>query len=196
MSILWIVAIVLTVFLLLLLVMLGLRKINFDAIHHNFLELVDEVNGKVIRRGFAVRPRLVGTYKGQEFSVSITTDKSEGKRLYYIGVSMRGKSQFAFSILDNASIRDLEIVPERRERMRPVFDDRYSVEVDRKDQLNWLKIDKIEQAINGVHPFGYVLVGRSNMILERAVDNIFDNTKAEVLRPLLEGLSNLHKAVS
>ena len=78
--------------------MVWLRKINFDAIHKNFLRLEDQYGGRVIRGGFAVRPRYAGTYEGNEFSIAITTEKANGQRLYYVAVNMQCKSKMAFSI--------------------------------------------------------------------------------------------------
>ena len=43
--------------------------------------------------------------------------------------------------------------------------------------MNWLKVGKIEKSLQQLAPFGYILVGRSSIILERATENIFEGTK-------------------
>jgi len=53
--------------------LIWLRKAQYDAIHRNFLDLVDQYGGRVVRDAFAIRPKFMGKFKlkGKEKSVSI-----------------------------------------------------------------------------------------------------------------------------
>lgn len=194
--ILWIVAAVMTAVFLLLLIMVWLRKINFDAIHQNFLEMEDVYGGKVIRNGFAVRPRFAGEFKGKEFSISITSDKSDGKRVYYIALAMQARSKINFSVLDHRSLADVEIPEERRERMLAFGDDRYMLEVGKKYHITKVDLNDLTSAIRKIDPFVYILVGKTNILLERASNDIFQDTKLAVIEPILDGMYELSHAAN
>ena len=193
---LWSLAILLTVVFAVLLFIVWMRKLHFDRIHHNFLDLEDAFGGEVVRGGFAVRPRYRGTFEGRPFSVSITSGKSDRKRLHYIGVSMQLKSPTTFSILSDESLKDVDVDAERRKRMLPILDDRYHLEVKARTHLAHLDVEALSRAVAALDPFGYILVGRTNTMMERLSQTIFEDTRLDAMRPLLEGLSHLQKALA
>ncbi len=75
-----------------------LRKLHWDAIHNNLLDLEDEIGGAVIRKGFLARPVFHAKYKGSEVTINFSQDKRQGKRINYIDIiGGLGIAYFAFS---------------------------------------------------------------------------------------------------
>ncbi len=193
--VLWTVAILMTILFLILLVLVFLRKLQFDAIHQNFLEFEDAFGGRVIRNGFAVRPRYAGSYKGEEFSISITSEKTEDERRYYIAINMHSDSQTSFTIMSKDWLGKRELSPERQREAISVNDESYLLEATSLANLRSMDIPKLENIISMMHPFAYVLIGKSRILLERASVNIVQDTKLEALKPLLEGMFHLKLAM-
>lgn len=192
---LWTAAWVVTIIFLVLLFLIWLRKINFDAIHHNFLDLEDAFEGKVIRNGFAVRPRFSGKFKGQDFSVSISTERDRNGRRYYIAVSMQAKARFNLTIMSNDWLARRSDEADTGRHIRSLQNGRYVLETSDSAQLKKINIGRMEKIIPEMDPFAYVLVANNGMILERTSTNIVSDTKLEIMRPLLEGLYALKKLV-
>ncbi|MEZ4764279.1 MAG: hypothetical protein R3C26_14200 [Calditrichia bacterium] len=94
--VLWTIANFMTIVFLAMLLLVLFRKIQFDAVHRNFLDFEDEFGGNIDRRGFAVRPKYNGIYKGQPFAISFTSEKDQQIRRYYIVITMKGHSQKKF----------------------------------------------------------------------------------------------------
>lgn len=193
--ILWTIALSLTIIFLFLLALLGLRKVQFDAIHHNFLDLEDEFGGRVIRDGFAVRPRFAGKFKDQEIHVAISTEKAEGERRYYIGVTMEARPKINFFIKSTDWLGKKEIPEEQKNRTRSILNGLYWLEAKDAKDFKKLNLPDFEKIISAIHPVAYVLIGNSRILLERISLRIVEDTKIEVLRPLLEGMYLLNKAL-
>jgi hypothetical protein len=193
--ILWTIALSLTVIFLLLLALLGLRKVQFDAIHHNFLDLEDEFRGRVIRGGFAVRPSFAGKFKGQEIHVAISTEKAEGERRYYIGVTMEAEPKINFFIKSTDWLGKKEIPEDQKDRTQAILNGQYWVEAKESGDFEKLNLADFEKIIAAIHPFAYILIGNSRVLLERISLRIVEDTKIESLRPLLEGMYRLNKVL-
>ncbi len=193
--VLWTIAIILSLIFLALLMLVWLRKVQFDAIHHNFLSLEDEFGGRVVRAGFAIRPRFAGTYKGEDFSVSITSEKNGKERKYYIAIAMKSDSQFSFTIMSKEWLGNRELSPERQRDSLLIKDNQYLLEMAQSRNLGQLNISRIESIVAMMHPFAYVLIGKSRMLLERASLNIIQDTSLASMKPLLEGMYQLKQAM-
>ncbi|MCK4892315.1 MAG: hypothetical protein KAT07_00035, partial [Calditrichia bacterium] len=95
----------LTIILSLILLIVGgliwLRKAQYDAIHRNFLDLVDQYGGRVVRSGFAIRPKYTGRFKENNVSISFSTEKKNKNetRRYYLSVFLHATNEINFSIL-------------------------------------------------------------------------------------------------
>lgn len=193
--VLWTIAIIMSLIFLALLMLVWLRKVQFDAIHHNFLSLEDEFGGQVVRGGFAIRPRFAGTYKGEDFSVSITSEKNGKERKYYIAIAMKSDSEFSFTIMSKEWLGNRELSPERQRDCLLIKDNQYLLEMAQSRNLGQLNIPLIENIVSLMHPFAYVLIGKSRMLLERASLNIIQDTRLASMKPLLEGMYQLKQAM-
>ena len=87
-----------------LLLLIWLRKAQFDAVHRNFLDLEDHYGGRVIRNGFAIRPKYSGVFKENRMSISISSEKKtdDHPRQFYISIYMQAPSQINFTVLSNS----------------------------------------------------------------------------------------------
>ena len=193
--ILWTIAIVLTILFLLLLLLVWLRKIQFDAIHQNFLDLEDHFGGRVIRNGFAIRPRFAGQYKNKEFTISITTEGGKEERKYYICVTFQGESHTNFSVMSAEWLGNQAENEDNDRCIVPIADGQFKLETTNRARLRELDLPKIEKAVHKLVPFAYVLVGKKRIMLERISQSVVQDTKIENLRPLLEGMHLMAKLV-
>lgn len=182
---------------LLIFVVLGLliwlRKIQFDAVHRNFLDLVDQYGGRVIREGFAIRPKFTGLFKNYRLSISISSEKKTEKnpRRFYISIYLQAPGIKNFTVLSNDWINLHQDKQNKKRITKQIFNKKYSLEVSEKKILGKLDISRIENVVKEMHPFAYVLVSRKGLILERISHNLIADTEYEKLNPLLEGMYHL-----
>lgn len=195
MTILWAIALAMTAIFLVLLMLLFLRKAQFDAIHQNFLDLEDAYGGQVIRGGFAVRPRYAGRFKGQDIVVSISTEKTEGERRYYIAVSMEAASRLNFFIKSTDWLGKKEVAEDQKERTLSILNGQYLLEAKSSADLKKVDLAIFEKLVANLPPFAYILIGNSRMLLERISQRILDDTKLEAMQPVFEGMYQLKAAL-
>ncbi len=176
-----------------LLILVWLRKAQYDAVHRNFLDLEDHFGGRVIRGGFAVRPRFSGNYRDARVSISISSEKKtrEHPRQFYISVFMQTPAKANFTVMSNDWLHRQSVQEKRRRASRQIADKAYRVEVSEKNVLKQLDFPSIEKVVKKMHPFAYILVSRRGLVLERLSSNLIKDTEFRVLEPLLEGLYEL-----
>ncbi len=195
--ILWTIALTLSLIFLFLLVLMVLRKTQFDAIHQNFLDLEDEFGGKVIRHGFATRPRYLGEYRGRQTTVSITTEKTEkGQRLYYLAITMNASSAVNFTIMSTEWLERSEATPNQEASTIALLEGQYLLQTPQPAQLKKLNPKQIEADIRALHPFAYILMAGNDLMLERISQHIVNDTKAEPIKALFEGLYQLQSRLT
>ncbi|RMF61720.1 MAG: hypothetical protein D6748_00970 [Calditrichaeota bacterium] len=192
---LWIITITVTCVFVVLLALMWLRKLQFDAVHKNFLELSKRISGKVLRNGFAERPRFSGKFKGQDVTISFTTESSKKGRNYYITLTMQAKSKINFTVLSSQWLNREDFSKDHESRVIPLKDGEYLLETSKKGQLKKLNTQQMEEVIHSIHPFAYILMAKSGMILERTSTNIATDTHPDKLFPLLEGMYHLKMIV-
>ena len=193
--ILWIIAIALTIIFVFLLLLVFLRKLQYDSIHQNLLDLEDAYGGKVMRGGFAVRPRYSGLYKGKRISVSITTSKDKRGRIYHIEVTMQASSKFQFSVMNAQLIKDQNIQPDRKERMKSISSDKYVFEVIEKDHLSHLNLKRLGDIILQMDPFEFILISKNQLMLERVSHDFRKDTDIRYLGNLIKSMYEFRDAL-
>jgi hypothetical protein len=194
--ILWIIALSLTFVFFLLLLFVFLRKLHFDAIHRNLLDLEEAYGGKVIRGGFAARPRYVGKFKGKTISVAITSarEKNQGRK-YFIEVNLQASPKTNFSILDAKLLEDQNILYERKEKMIQIANGNFVLEVVDKNHLRFLKIKQIGEAISPLNPFEFILASKSGIMFERISTDLNRDTDIRQLGHVIKQINELRKVV-
>jgi len=187
------IALLLVLMLFVLGILIWLRKIQFDAVHRNFLDLVDHYGGRVIRDGFAIRPKFSGFVDDRRISISISSERKTNKnpRRFYISIYLQAPAKINFTIMSNAWINLRQENKGSKRIIKQIMDKQYSIEVSSRNLLKNLDVFQIEKVVNQMHPFAYVLVSRKGLILERLSDNLIADTEYEKLNPLLKALQSL-----
>jgi hypothetical protein len=172
--------------------LIWLRKIQFDAIHQNFLDLEDNYGGKVYRGGFAVRPKYIGSFENIKLSISISSERKNNQRSrrFYISVYLEAPSKINFTVMStnwlNLEKRDMS-----DRHFKKIFKNSYLIEVSEKNILSRLNLKKIETMVEDLHPFAYALISKKGLILERISQNLVEDTKFQKLDELVKLLYDL-----
>ncbi|GAB4379564.1 MAG: hypothetical protein Kow0042_29080 [Calditrichia bacterium] len=184
--------------LLVFLLLVWLRKVQFDAVHRNLLDLVDHYGGKVIRGGFAVRPRYSGTYKDLPLTVNISAERKtkNSPRQFYISVFLKAASAINFTVMSNVWLGERDHSKTGKIFTRQIFNKEYVVEVAEKKFLKMLNFEKLESFVKRLHPFAYTLVSRNGLIFERLSQNLIKDTEFEVLDRTLLALYDLTTTIT
>ena len=191
--VLWIILIVLAAIFLILLAMVFLRKLHFDHIHRNLLDLEDKYGGKVIRGGFAIRPKYSGDYKGKKVSVTITYSKEKDGRKYYVELTMQAKSKLQFSILGPNLLEEKDITPERKNKIVKLNEDDYLVEVTDPEHIKLLNLRKISTIVTNMYPFVFILITKTGLMLEKVSNDLIKDTDIRQLGSLFKNMYELRE---
>lgn len=191
----WIIIISIAAIFILITAMIFLRKIHFDTIHGNLLDLEDKFGGKVIRGGFAVRPKYSGDYKGQKISVTIAYSKENGTRKYYIELTMQAKSKLQFSILGPNLMEGQEIPPERKTKIVKLSKGNYLLEVTDPAHIKLLNINKISEIVTKMYPFVFILITKTGLMLEKVSADLIKDTDIRHLGGLFKNMYALREAL-
>ncbi|MBN2366667.1 MAG: hypothetical protein EH225_12240 [Calditrichaeota bacterium] len=175
------------------LILVWFRKVQYDAVHRNFLDLVDKYGGRVMRGGFAIRPRYSGTFNNSRLAISISSEKKKnGKnRQFYISIYMQSSGSVNYTILSEDWMENQSDDKESKRIFKEIWDSKYLLEVSDENILKKLDLEKIENIVRRMHPFAYVLVSKKGLILERVSNNLIKDSEYHNLYPLLEGMYDL-----
>lgn len=185
--------IILSLILLTIAGLVWLRKAQYDAIHRNFLDLVDRYGGRVMRGGFAIRPKYAGTYKENNVSISFSSEKKNKNetRRYYLSVFLQTSNEVNFSILSMEWLGDKDQVDLSGRSIIKIFNNSYVIEVTDKDLIKKLDVAAIEKTVEKIHPFAYTLISKKGILFERISYNLLGDTDIKPISELLEGLHGL-----
>jgi len=178
--------------------MIFVRKIMWDAVHRNLLDLEEQYEGKVIRRNFAARPVFYGKLCGEAITVNFSSERREGKRLNYIDVSLELKSLQAFTISDmewaknqgaspDAEFEELFNETGRKFLFRPAFD---------PDVNRLVKNPATQNILDQFTGLAYIYAGKSGILCEYSTEDLIKSTEYGTLKPRLEMLAVFGKLIS
>jgi hypothetical protein len=181
-----------------LLLLIWLRKAQFDAVHRNFLDLEDHYGGRVIRNGFAIRPKYSGVFKDNRMSISISSEKKtdDHPRQFYISIYMQVPSQINFTVLSNSWLSKKTETTKKKRFIKKIVRDHYSIEVTDNAIFTRINIPRLEKLIESMDPFAYILVSKRGLILERLSDDLIADTEFNKLNQLLTSMEQLTRIVS
>ena len=173
-----------------------LRKLHWDAIHHNLLDLVDEIGGEIYRRGFLSRPIYHGEYKGNEIAINFSLEKMNNKRVNYLDISL-GK-EFRNSV----TVSSLKWLQDRRESTENYLElddtDIREYGILKKDLQRVFKGKPDADFIKNVKklvPFTYIFIGQTGILFEMECNNFAQCTKHPQILNLIEILSEISKII-
>lgn len=191
----WIILISLAIVIIVLAIMVFFRKLHFDTIHRNLLDLEDKFGGKVIRGGFAIRPKYSGDYKGKKISVTIAYSKENGARKYYIELTMQAKSKLQFSILGPNLMEGQEIPPERKKKIIELPEEKYLLEVTDPSHIKLINITKIGDIVKTMYPFVFILITKTGLMIEKVSNDLIKDTDIRHLGSLFKNMYELREAI-
>lgn len=174
-----------------------LRKLHLDAIHFNFLELVDHIGGQVIRKGFLTRPVYHGSFKSIELTINFSSERAQNKRRHYLDISMAKNANY------NITISTLDWISDRNEESSSDFvpleipgDVNYVIL--KQENVTYVKKineQKFKECIKDLSPFTYIYIGKNGILFERECNNIAQCTKSPNLEDTIEQLFELSKTL-
>jgi hypothetical protein len=181
-------------FLILLLVAMNfLRKLQWDAIHNNLLDLTDDIGGQVIRQGMLGRPIFHGNYRKLDITVNFSTERSKKGRNNYIDISIgRNFNQtFTISALDWLREREGSALDEFTE-ISMNSQKKYGMRS--KSGLDVIKKNmqqKFYELLQEMDPFSFIFIGYNGLLFEKRGGNLAMSTKHPVLKKNIDSLIEL-----
>jgi len=174
-----------------------LRKLHLDAIHFNFLELVDRIGGQVIRKGILTRPVYHGAFKSIELTINFSSERVQNKRRHYLDISMAKISDY------NITISTQDWIADRNEESSSDFvpleipgDVNYVIlKPENFTYGNKIHEKKFMACIKDLTPFTYIYIGKNGILFERECHNIAQCTKPPKLKDTIEFLFELSKTL-
>ena len=174
-----------------------MRKLHLDAIHFNFLELVDSIGGQVIRKGFLARPVYHGAFKSIELTINFSSERNQNKRRHYLDISMAKISDY------NITISTQDWIADRNEGSSSDFvpleipgDVNYVIlKPDNDSYIKKIQEKKFIECIKDLTPFTYIYIGKNGILFERECHNIAQCTKPPILKDTIEFLFELSKTL-
>jgi len=175
-----------------------LRKLQWDTVHHNLLDLVDDIGGEVIRRSMLSRPIYHGTYKKQDITINFSTEKVKKVRNNFIDISIGQKFSAAFTISAFAWLeqRDDSALDEFIE-LNIEGIQRYGLRSERGENvINKKKESQFSDSLHKLDPFHFLYVGYNGLLFEKEGDNLAISTKHPALKNNLDALISFIKVVN
>lgn len=176
-------------------VIIFLRKLHWDAVQLNLLQLQNAIGGKVIRKGFLIRPLFHGNYKNMALTINFSTEKFKKNRRNYIDITIdkKFKNSLTISSLDWLKERD-ESVSEY-EPIK-IADTNYGLR--REKNIRVIKKNRNTEFINYVkqlHPINFIYFSKNGLLFERECQNITIETEYVKLKETIDQLYNLIEVV-
>jgi hypothetical protein len=189
-----------SVIVLLLLAWFGLiflRKSLWDVVHRNFLDLVDNYNGKIIRNSFAARPVFHGQVNGNELTINFSTAKAHSGRKTYLDISLTVSSDLSLTITeknwqkeqsDKSPENAIEVLLENGKTF-------FVMPADNKKISALVGQEELKQILGTFDNLAYFFIGKSGTICEFWSDKIDRDTEFEIMQPRLEEIQKLLEIV-
>jgi hypothetical protein len=175
-----------------------LRKLQWDAIHKNLLDLADQIGGEVVRRNVLGRPIYHGKYRDQDITINFSTEKANKKRLNFIDISIgrNFKNSFTISALDwlekreNSALEEFSAIDIKGRK-------RYGLRsTDNKNIIKKNMQARFNELLEQLDPFYFIFVGKSGLLFEKDGGNLALSTRHPALKNDLDALIGFSEAVN
>ena len=183
------------VFIAILLILIYLRKLHWDIIHHNLFDLSDEIGGKIVRHGFASRPFYYGIYRGYKLTVNFSSEKTKKGRRNYLDISINKKINKSITIASVEWLKDNNA--DLLKNFTPFQDraiNKYGISrTGRQKSCSGNLEQKIKKYLISISDFNFIFFGASGVLLEIVCDNLAYATKHPRLKVNIDTLLSLVK---
>ena len=174
-----------------------LRKLHWDAIQMNLLELADTIGGSVIRKGILARPIYHGRYQNMDLTINFSTDRTGGKRNNYIDISIGMNLDNVYTISSLEWIRESsagsveDFVP-----LELTTDIEYGIRQNKGKKL-FAKSGsaKIKKYLEELDPFRFLHVSQNGILFEKEGENLGISTKHPKLKQHIDTLFGLIQTI-
>jgi hypothetical protein len=175
-----------------MLVLVWTRKLHWDAIHMNLLELVDEFGGDVIRNGFSARPVYKHNFDGIELIINFSSQRTQKGRTHFMDISLGREFKAHFTIAARSWLQrehgqaDAGYQPDD---LLPGDD--YALR--KGDDGGRISADPaaFKEAIEKILPMNFMYIGATGALYERECDNLAMATRPHELIPLINNLKTV-----
>lgn len=184
--------IIIAVILFLMGTVIFLRKLQYDQMHQNLLDLVDKYGGEVVRRGFAASPVYNGKFKNKMLVINFSSVREEkNEREFYATFTYEVKISRLFSIM---SLEWLEKHPVEQNPDAKTFEvGKFRVSSSQPETLKMFKnkpeiLDILQNMDNLVYLFSSV----RGVMFEVQIGNMLHGSKIDFLE---SSLLNAHRFI-
>ncbi|MBD3223306.1 MAG: hypothetical protein GF313_01145 [Caldithrix sp.] len=177
--------------------MVYIRKTMWDAVHRNLLDLEDQFNGKVFRRGFASRPYFHGKIDGIDTTINFSSEKTDGKRITYVDISYARPSSVSFTLTNLNWLRKQHSDGlEDSEQLQNGSGERFLIRPSSNPQVKKLiNSPLIIDIMDNFTNLAYIFVGPSGIISEFITEEVIKSTEFDELQKRIQMLEQLGEAV-
>ena len=176
-------------------VIVFLRKLHWDAVQSNLLQLQEAIGGKVIRKGFLTRPLYHGSYNNMALTINFSTEKFKKSRRNYLDITIDKKFK------NPLTISSLDWLRERGESVAEyepikISDTNYGLR--REKNIRVIKKNQkteFHEYIKKLHPINFIYFSKNGMLFERECQNITHETEYVKLKDTITQLYNLLEVV-
>jgi hypothetical protein len=165
-----------------------LRKLHWDVIHSNLLDLVDEFEGNVHRKGFLSRPVFHGNYKNCEITINFSQERIKSARKNYINISINKKLNKSITIASLDWIKSQNESTDGLETILMNDSNQYGIRINKIKET--LKND-LKHQLEKIVPFNYLFIGQTGLIYEKESKNLGTDTKSDLLKSDITHIFNL-----
>lgn len=178
-------------------ILIFMRKLHWDAVHHNLFDLADEMDGQVIRRGFASRPVFHARYRDKDIAVNFSTDRENGKRRHAVDISIGIETNLSLTISSKNWLRSQKTpIAEDYENLGEDKLSGYSIRYgENKQTLNAESMQVLGEEIKKLIPFNFLFIGSSGILFENTFDNVAMGTRHPGLKDRIDTLLDLNESL-
>lgn len=180
-------------FILFIVIINYLRKLHWDVIHNNLLDLVDDIGGKVIRQGMLGRPIYHGKYEKLDITINFSTEKGDKgrKNLIDISIGIPLKQSFTISAYDWLKEREESAIEEFADIDLGGSKEYGMRNTSGKDIVKKNMQKKFHDILKQLDPFLFLFVGLNGVIYEKEGENLAVSTKHPALKSNIMSISTL-----
>ncbi|MCB0280106.1 MAG: hypothetical protein KDD94_11410 [Calditrichaeota bacterium] len=175
----------------LIILMIVLRKMQYDKTHINLLDLSDQIGGKVIRKSFANQPVFQGNYNGGILQISFSKDKIGSEHVYYINFSMGISVKSTVTITSKRWLQAMD-ESDNLNTENTVSIDGFVLRSTNKTLLkNLSESNKMQSILQKLEPFAYLLISPDGLLFDKQSTDILADTHVDKMKSTITDLADL-----
>ena len=176
---------------LLVILMIILRKMQYDKTHVNLLDLTDQIGGKVIRKSFANQPVYQGVFNDKILQISFSKDKVGSQSVYYINFSMAISVRSTLTITSKKWLADMNEESNLNPENTKIIDGFVLRSQDNSLLDSVSNSAEILVILKQLEPFAYLLISPDGLLFDQQSNDILLDTQVKRMTETISNLSDL-----